>query len=34
MGNGNIIHAASKNGMVKIESLSKRDDVMKVGTYV
>ena len=34
IGGGNIIHASSKNGMVKIESLSKRNDVMKVGTYV
>ncbi|MCL2610346.1 MAG: C40 family peptidase [Defluviitaleaceae bacterium] len=34
IGNGNIIHAGSKNGMVKIESLSKRNDIVKVGAYV
>ena len=33
LGNGNIIHASSKNGAVKIEDLSKRGDIKRIGTY-
>ena len=33
LGSGNIIHASSKNGSVKIESLSKRGDIKRIGTY-
>ncbi|MCL1924382.1 MAG: C40 family peptidase [Defluviitaleaceae bacterium] len=33
IGNSNIIHASAENGLVKIESL-KRKDILKIGRYI